>query len=101
MVKQISTYLLITVLFTAVVLPTYLSLAQDCDISICINDIEEDLEGEETESVNELEIKLLFVEHFITSYKHTVIIQKAEYLSKEYNSIHRSLESPPPEIKHV
>lgn len=96
MIRIIFTYLFIAVLFTAVVLPTYLSLTKSCEVSLCLNDIEEDFEGEETENVKDLEIKLLFTNLLTTSYKQTEILQKVTYLSKEYTSIYGKLESPPP-----
>lgn len=99
MFKYIYTYSLITVLFCNIVLPTYISLFEKkCEITLCVNDIEEDLESEESEKTKDLEIKLLFSEATPVSYKYIETLKKVIYLSKEYSSVYQKLESPPPKF---
>lgn len=97
MIKNIYTYSLIAVLLSAIMLPTYFSLTENkCDISLTMNDIEEDMEGEETETTKNLEIKLLHTNTLRTTHSNSENIQEVVYLSKEYASVHKKLESPPP-----
>ncbi len=99
MLKYIYTYSLITVLFCNIALPTYISLfKKKCEIALCVNDIEEDLESEESEKTKDLEIKLLFSETSLISYKYIETLKKVIYLSKEYSSVYQKLESPPPKL---
>ncbi len=99
MFKYIYTYSLIIVLFCNVTLPTYLSLFKEkCEVALCINDVDEDLENEETEKTEDVEIKLLFIEHMSVTYTDIETLKKVIYLSKEYSSVYQKLESPPPKL---
>ncbi|WP_299834803.1 hypothetical protein [uncultured Tenacibaculum sp.] len=84
------------ILLTSIVLPTYLVINNfNCEVSLEI-DMEED--GEETEISKDIEIKIVSVLPNFRTYFHKTIQKNIIYISIEYNSIFRNLESPPPEF---
>ena len=96
MYKVLFAYLLTIILLSTVAIPTYLSLTEEiCESSLVI-DIEEDTDGNEKSENNEVKI-INSVVNF--SYIFSFISQKKRnsYQFNQYNSVSKTLESPPPE----
>ncbi|MCF2875963.1 MULTISPECIES: hypothetical protein [unclassified Tenacibaculum] len=97
MTKNFFVYLLTILLLASVAIPSYYSITEEiCESSLAM-DIEEDAENSENSEKNEIKI-IEFSNEFSSSYTLPCRDEKNTYISNKYNSISRSLESPPPEF---
>ncbi|WP_299156768.1 hypothetical protein [uncultured Tenacibaculum sp.] len=97
MSKNLFAYLLTIILLASVAIPSYYSITEELCESSLIIDIEEDTENNENSEKNEIKI-IDFSNEFSSVYTLPCRDKKNTYISNQYNSISRSLESPPPEF---
>lgn len=96
MYKVLFAYLLTIILLSTVAIPTYLSLTEEiCESSLVI-DIEEDTDGNEKSEKNEIKIISSPI-NFTSSYTSFSPKKTDSYQFNQYNSVSKTLESPPPE----
>ena len=94
MSKNIFTYLLILLVASTVVIPTYVSLSEEiCETSVII-----DTEKDGDEAHKELEIKFLHYHPESFTYNNVISQTKLPYQNKEYNPVYKTQECPPPEV---
>ena len=91
--RQTIIYFFTVILFTAVVLPTYISLSeQNCEVSHNMDDTDGD------ENIKEFEINLFISSNYLSSN----CLNKSQgihsYIGKTYISVDKTLEYPPPEL---
>lgn len=91
------TYLLTLVLLATVAIPSYISITEEiCESSLVI-DIEEESDNN-SENSEKTEFKIVSLPPEISSiYKHSNKYQANIYITNQYDSIYKKLESPPPE----
>ncbi|SEC28403.1 hypothetical protein SAMN04489761_2574 [Tenacibaculum sp. MAR_2009_124] len=93
MSKYIFTYLLITLITSTVVIPTYMSLSEE----ICETSVVMDTEKDSDEAHKELEIKFLHSDQESFTYNNAITQIKLPYKIKVYNPVYKKQECPPPE----
>lgn len=96
MPKNFFAYFFIIVLSTAIIVPTCISFLElSSEISLVL-DIDEDIE--DIEIKKDTEIKFLFEYNPLLNYTYTTNKNKIIFLAKEYSSVFRNLDSPPPDF---
>lgn len=87
--------ILFSVLFASfTVVPSILAVVDDTyDISILISSSEE-----EEKKVKDLEVKILSQKSMDQSFLNNSLVSSLNYCQNNYNSLHKELTSPPPEI---
>jgi len=91
--KSLLTYLFAFILITSIVVPAYLSILEisyECAI-------EKDLD-EESETKKIEEVKILTTTFFKLNKGFSYSLNSIDFYAKDYNSISRKLELPPPEL---
>lgn len=77
-----------------VIIPTYITLCEE----ICETSISMDTDKDGDEAIKELEVKFLYTNDVVYTYKTKTTQIKLPYIHKVYTSISKKQECPPPEV---
>jgi len=96
MLKKILIYLFAIILGASIALPTYLSISENvCKLSL-VNDLEE--EAEDVELLKDIEFRMVAADMVTVNNLFVFLPKKIFFIPKNYNSLIRILDSPPPEF---